>query len=84
MQLRHAVLPESGVNLPAGQRLHVATPGDAPNDPGKHGNGLEEPTGQAVPASQVMQSSTLAMTVSELLARVPAGHGSAAAAPAVQ
>ena len=84
MQLRHAVLPESDVNVPAGHCSHVASPGDSPNDPGKHGNALEDPTGQDVPASHVTQSFTLAMAVSEVLTRVPEGHGRAAAAPAVQ
>ena len=56
VQLRHAVLPESGVNLPAGQRAHASCLGAAPKEPAKQELGSAEPTEHDAPAGQTTQS----------------------------
>ncbi len=79
MQLLHAVLPASAVNVPAAHKSHVARPASAPNEPGKHACCSAEPTEHAWPASHVMHCSTLLITSSDVFLRVPPGHGSGAA-----
>ena len=49
-----AVLPKVEVNLPAGQRSHDCFRAVAPNVPGKHNAGSDEPVGHDVPAGQTM------------------------------
>ena len=56
VQLLHAVLPESGVNLPAGHKVHVCWPAVGLYAPGKQGAGSAEPTEHDVPTGQTMQS----------------------------
>ena len=80
----HAVLPSSAWKVPAAHLAHVSCCGCALYVPGAHGCASAEPTGQKVPSGQMMQSLSESITASVTSLRLPAGHGSAAAAPSAQ
>ena len=86
MQLRHAVLPASGANLPAWHWRQVGWRGLGLNEPGRQVLGVLEPTEQDVPAGQMTQSVVRLLRKPMLaivsgFAYVPPGHGCGAVAP---
>ena len=80
----HAVSPSSSWKLPALHGRHSLAAVSLLNVPGAQGVSASEPVGQKLPAPQTMQSSTLVITISEVLVRRPAGHGSGAEDPSAQ
>ena len=80
----HAVAPDALWNVPASHLVHMACCGSSLYVPGAHCVALPEPTGQKVPIGHVMQSLSASITSSVAFLRLPAGHGSAAAAASAQ
>ena len=70
--------------MPAKQLLHVGCFGWSLNVPGAHGVASNAPTEQNVPTSHVMHCDSDVITGSDAFIRVPAGQGSALAAPSSQ
>ena len=79
-----AVDPKSGWNSPAAHASHAPLDTLSANAPGEHCACSAEPVGQKYPASQGRQSAVLVIAAIVSFARVPAGHGSGAAAPSRQ
>ena len=84
MHTSQPVWPLRGWYVPGGQRTHVACFSSGLYVPGAHSASSSAPTEQYVPLLHTMQSASLVITASELLWRVPAGHGRGAAAPTAQ
>ena len=75
----HAVSPSTSMNVPGAHFVQLSWRTSSLYVPALQLVASAEPTGQKVPRSQITQSSTLVITLSERFLCVPPGHGRGAA-----